>query len=153
MRVDEGVKWAVVMAIGSALIAAVIGIVVVDYVFRNPAGSFDVLVVPPAVAAAALLGGTLWWRLVEQPHTLTDGRAMMVGFLVGLLAHPLTWAIYMLGGPLFLPAGWSEPWNIVRSILAFSAFSVLFSGALTIIGGVLYGLTVMRCRRYLDTQS
>lgn len=144
---DEGVTWAGVMAAVSAVAAAVVGIAVVDYVLGNPVGSFDLVVVPPATVAAAVLGGTLWWALVERPRRLTDRRAVAVGFLVGSLAHPLTWALYVLGGPLFLPGGWSEPRTIVEVTLTFAVLSALFAGVLTIGGGILCGLIVMRFRR------
>lgn len=145
---NDGLKWASVMAVVSALGAAVIGIIVLNHVLGNPSGSFDVLLVPPAAVGAAIVGGTLWWALIERPHCLTNGRAILVGALVGLLAHPLTWALYILGGPLFLPGNWSEPWGMVEFTFLFSVLSVLFSGALTIAGGVLCGLVVMRYRRH-----
>jgi len=143
----DDIKWASVMGVVSALAAAVIGVAVINYVLGNPAGSFDVLLVPPAVVATGILGGTLWWALVERSHCLTDRRASLVGFLVGVLAHPLMWGLYTLGGPLFLPGGWSEPRVMIEFTLLFSVLSVLFSGALTIVGGVLCGLFVIRLRR------
>lgn len=54
---EKGIKWASVMAVVSGFGTAVIGVTVVDYVLRNPVGSFDVLVDPPAVVAVAVLGG------------------------------------------------------------------------------------------------
>lgn len=144
----EGIKWATVMAIVSGLGAAVVGVIVVDYVLSNPVGSFDVLVVPPAVVAAALLGGTLWWRLIERPMRVSKRRAVVVGSLVGVLAHPLMWTLYLLGGPIFFPGGWADPWTMVEGILMFTAFSLLFSGFLTIIGGIVCGIVVIRCRRF-----
>lgn len=143
----EGVKWASVMAVMSALAAAGIGLAINGYVLGNPVGSFDVLLVPPAVVASGMLGGTLWWTFIERSCCLTNRRAISVGFLVGLLAHPLTWVLYTFGGPLFLPVGWSEPRVIVESILLFSVFSILFGGVLTIAGGVLCGLLVVHFRR------
>lgn len=148
---DEGVKWASVMAVVSALAAAVVGIAVIDYILGNPAGGFDVLFVPLASVAAAILGGTLWWALVERSRRLTYARAITVGILIGVLAHPLTWTFYTLGGPLFLPGGWSEPWVMVEVTLMFTVLSVLFSGVLTIIGSILCGLVVMRCRRWAQS--
>lgn len=145
---NEGVKWAGVMAVCSAIAAAATGILVVDYALGNPVGSFDVLIVPPATVAASLLGGVLWWALVERPRCLTNQRATAVGFLVGLLAHPLTWVLYIIGGPLFLSGGWSRPLVMGKFVLTYTVLSALFSGALTIIGGVLCGLVVIRCRRY-----
>lgn len=144
---EKGIKWASVMAVVSGLGTAVIGVTVVDYVLRNPVGSFDVLVVPPAVVAAAVLGGTLWWKLIERPQRISNGRAVVVGFLVGVMAHPLMWTLYLLVGPIFLPGGWTDPWTLVEVILTFTAFSLLFSGALTITGGIVCGLVVMRYRR------
>lgn len=142
----EGIKWAIVMAVVSGLGAAVVGIIVVDYVLDNPVGSFDVLVGPPAVVAAALLGGTLWWGLIERPMRISNRRVVVVGFLVGTLAHPLMWTLYFLGGPIFFPVGRTDPWTMLEAILMFTGFSSLFSGFLTIIGGVVCGIVVMRCR-------
>lgn len=143
----EGIEWATVMALVSGLGAAVVGVVVVNHVLSNPTGSFDVIVVPPAVGASALLGGILWWRLVERPQRFSDGRAVAVGFLTGVLAHPLMWTLYFLAGPIFLPGGWNHALVMFEIILMFTAFSLLFSGFLTIIGGIACGLVVMRCRR------
>lgn len=148
----NGVRWASLMAVSSAVGAAIVGIVVVNLVLGNSVGSFDVVLVPPAVVAAAVLGGTLWWTLVERPRCTTDSQAVVVGVLVGLLAHPLMWLLYIVGGPLFLPGGWSEPWVMVEFTLTFAVLSVLFSGVLTIAGGVLCGLAVMRLRRYVSTR-
>lgn len=150
---DEGLKWASAMGVVSALGAVVIGIVVINHVLGNPAGSFDVLLVPPAAVAAAILGSILWWALIERPRCLTDKRAILVGLLLGLLAHPLTWTLYILGGPLFLPSDWSDPAIMVKFTLLYSIFSVLFSGILTITGGVLSGLIVMRGRQYVHRDS
>lgn len=149
---SNAVRWACVMAAVSAASAAVVGVVVVDYVLGNPAGSFDVFVVPPAVVAAAVLGGALWWLLVERPRCFTDGRGVTVGVLVGTAAHPLTWLLYLTVGPLILPGGWSEPRTVLELTLAFAALSVLFAGMLTVAGGVLAGVAVMRVRRYLHAE-
>jgi len=124
-----------------------IGLAIINYVLGNPTGSFDVLLVPPTVVATGMLGGTLWWVLVERSCCLTDRRAIVVGFLVGVLAHPLTWGLYTLGGPLFLPGGWPALRVMIESTLLFSVFSVLFSGVLTITGGIFCGLFVVRVRR------
>lgn len=146
---DEGLWWTSVMAMVSAVAATVVGVAVIDYGLGNPVGSFDVLLVPPAAVAAAFLGGTLWWALVERPYCPTDQRAASVGFLVGLLGHPLTWSLYFLAGPLFLPVDWPGAWQMFEITLAFSALSILFGGALTIVGGVVSGLIVVRCRRFV----
>ena len=84
------VKWASVMAVVCGLAAAAIGIVVIDFLLGNTIGGLDVLFVPPADVAAAVLGGILWWTFIERPRCLTDRRATSAGFLVGLLAYLLT---------------------------------------------------------------
>lgn len=149
VAMDESVKWSGVMATFCALTAAVVGITVVDFFLGNPVGSFDLLFVPPAVVASAALGGGLWWLLVERPGEPTTERALLVGFLVGLFAHPLMWVLYLLGGSLFLPAEPLDPSFVAEYALTMSALSVLFSGGLTVLGGLLCGRIVVAARRRL----
>lgn len=144
---DESATWSVTMAVGCGLVAAFVGVVVLDGLLGNTVGSFDLLFVPPAAVAAAVLGGTFWWALVEHPGRPTEARATLVGFAVGLLAHPVMWLLYLFGGSLFLQTAPPEVDFAVEYALSMSAFSVLLAGGLTVIGGVCCGLTVLRLRR------
>lgn len=144
---NEGVKWSCVMATLCALAAAVVGIAVVDFILGNPVGSSDLLLVPPAVVASGVLGGVLWWAIVERPRKPTTERALLVGLLVGLGAHPLMWALFLLSGPLYLPVEPPKPSFIAEFALTMSAFSILFGGGLTGLGGLLCGRTVVAARR------
>lgn len=144
---DEIARWSAAMAVGCGPVASVVGVAVLDRLLGNPAGPSDVLSVPPAALAAAVLGGTLWWALVERPGRPTDARATAVGFLVGLLAHPLMWLLYVFGGPIFLGADLPAPGFVAEYALTMSAFSILFAGGLTVVGGACCGLVVVRFRQ------
>lgn len=150
---DDGVKWASLMAVVSALGAVLTVIAVLTFVHGNFSGSLDIWLVPPAAIATALLGGSLWWILIERPHNLTNERAIVVGSLVGLLSHPLMWALYILGSPMFLPGDGLGPSAVVDFLLIFSILSVLYGGVLSAFGGIICGLFVLRCRNYVTEVS
>lgn len=50
--------------------------------------------------AAAITGASFWWLFVERPGILTYSRSAFVGFLVQMVAYPVT---YLLSGFLGLP--------------------------------------------------
>lgn len=150
MVARNGVVWACLMALLSSISAGVIGVVLVNGVFGNPVGGFDVLIVPPAVVASAMVGGVVWWGLIERQGSRTYEHAVIVGVLVGVFSHPVMWMLYSVAGPLFLPVGWSEPAVIVMSSLFFTLFSVVFSGIFTVLGGIASALATLRVRRYVE---
>jgi hypothetical protein len=117
--------------------------------------------IPAAGTAAALTGGILWRWLVLKRSVVTRRRALLVGALVGLAAHPVAWyllivALYVTGARSSLGERTLDPWNGLWGALIYSAWSLFLAGWLTVPAGAIVGFllsqpkpaTAIPCTRY-----
>ena len=135
------------MAVVCTIGAAAAALAVLAVLAPEPVGSARTMYGLPAVVAGGTLGGALWWALVERPGKPTVVRALLAGFLVGVLAHPLLWALHFLVGPLYAPVEPLGPTVLAGTILSVSVLSILFFGWVTAPVAVGCGLLVLLLRR------
>lgn len=109
-----------------------------------------------AGVAAGVVGGVLWWGLIERPAKPTLLRGGAFGFLTVLLAQPLMWILgAVFGHPIFAsilnqtngsPNSLSDLTLILRD-LAFGSIIGLIFISFTIPLGVVAGLVLVLIRR------
>ena len=98
----------------------------------------------PAAASAWLLATPLW-RLIVLSSAVDDdtptARAVVVGFLTGLLAHPLMWLL------AYLMTSSSQPLvDAANGVLFYSMYCVIFLGLPTVLVGIALGALLARVR-------
>jgi|AntRauTorcE11898_2_1112593.scaffolds.fasta_scaffold02319_6 hypothetical protein len=94
--------------------------------------------VPAAAIAAGLVGGVLWWALVER-GTATRLRGAVAGVLTGVFAHPVMWFVLLALEGMILPQylGLSAITTGVGISLFFGFWGFVLAGWLTVILGCL----------------
>lgn len=117
-----------------------------------------------AALASLLLGPLFWWRFIIRAGHLTLGRGILVGVLVSLVAHPLTWFLatdtYIAAASLsrrqtdLLLLILSNPLGQLVQSLDFSLLSLLYVGWITsLVGGVVGGLLALVQRAFMVRQA
>jgi hypothetical protein len=106
------------------------------------------------VLAVAVLSGFLtslvvWWAIVGRARKSGVGRGLITGIACGVLIHPVCWSLAVAGNSLIIWLGvsprqplWGQPFTVsheVAGILAFSVWSLLFYGWVTVVAGALAG--------------
>lgn len=107
--------------------------------------------VPAAAIAAGVVGGPLWWLVIERGDpTVTYKRGLMVGACTGVLAHPVTWFVMLALEGLVQPAigGLAGVARVLGLPLFFGFWGLILAGWLTVFLGCLggLGLTAVRTR-------
>ena len=110
-----------------------------------------------AALASLLLSPLFWWRFIIRPAHLTLGRGILVGMLVSLVAHPLTWFLAMATASfigrqtvllLLIPS--SNPLLQLLESLVISLWSLLYVGWITmLVGGLVGGLLALLQRTFM----
>jgi hypothetical protein len=77
------------------------------------------------------------WLLLTSLHPLRVWKGIVVGFIAGLLAHPLTWYLtslylYLTGATSSLGDPTLNPIEAIGGSLIFSLFSLAFAGWISI---------------------
>lgn len=101
-----------------------------------------------AGTAAALTGGILWRWLVLSRPVVTRRRAVLVGGLAGLVAHPVAWylmivALYVTGARGSLGDRTLTPLEGLWGSLVYSAWSLFLFGWITIPVGAFVGFLLV----------
>jgi hypothetical protein len=106
------------------------------------------------VLAVAVLSGFLtslvvWWAIVGRARKSGVGRGLISGIACGVLIHPVCWSLAVAGNSLMILLGvsprqplWGQPFTVsheVVAILAFSVWSLIFYGWMTVVAGALAG--------------
>jgi hypothetical protein len=106
------------------------------------------------VLAVAVLSGFLtslvvWWAIVGRARKSGVGRGLISGIACGVLIHPVCWSLAVAGNSLMILLGVSprqplrgQPFTVsheVVAILAFSVWSLIFYGWMTVVAGALTG--------------
>lgn len=101
-----------------------------------------------STSAAFLTSLGMWWLIVSGPGRPGFWRGAVAGFLSGLLAHPVTWHLFICTNYLFVhtlrPEGSAggESLNPLNGLLAvpwLSFWSLLIMGWFTIPAGAFIG--------------
>jgi len=141
--ISKRTAWALLVAILTFLIAGL---------FRISAG-----------ISAGLVGGVLWWGLIERPAKPTLLRGGLFGLLTVLLSHPLMWIIgaaigdplawvflgFPIEGSLLTLSGLSE----LLTNLLFATVMGLLGGFFTIPIGIVAGLVFVILRRRFQSDD
>jgi hypothetical protein len=143
--------WPTLLLVGcsaalAGVCAALLSLLFVSMTFHSivSGGPTIMLFSLAAALSAALLGPLLWWLLIIRPDQLTLGRGILVGILGSLVAHPLTWFLFMvttswahatfnldIGSP-----SPNDPEGFLSVIVFLSIYSLFLVGWLTtLIGG------------------
>ena len=106
------------------------------------------------ILAVAVLSGFLtslvvWWAIVGRARKSGVGRGLISGIACGVLIHPVCWSLAVAGNSLMIVLGvssrrpfWGQPFavsNELVAILAFSVWSLIFYGWMTVVAGALTG--------------
>lgn len=102
-----------------------------------------------AGVTSAVLGPTLWWWIIIKPGRLSVRRGILVGALVGIVAHPVVWyeafvSAHFTGQQTVISFQVTNPLEDLVTAMFLATFSVIFVGWLTaLIGGVFGGVIAL----------
>ena len=135
-------------AVTYGLLNALVGFVVAFYVFTRAIGDgYEVLML--AAPLAMFCTGYLFWKATMKNEEIKAWKIIFLGILVATTAHYLTWIFasvimnfgyWLFGG--FTDSFGNAPESIISMLvngMAYSFFSILFVGWMTIAGSILCG--------------
>lgn len=105
---------------------------------------------PAAGVGGFIVGGILWWFVIEAGQRTTVSFGGLVGALTGILSHFAMWffvillAIAVAEDPLSLPIQFD---SLTDAIFVLGSFSLTLAGLFTVPIGAFIGWQLMRLRR------
>lgn len=99
----------------------------------------------PAGLGAFLTGALNWWLFIARKSTLSVRRGILAGALAGIGGHYVCWLLLLWGSwvawklGLFSTTDVANPLQALWGAAAFTAFSLLFMGWITVPGGAWLG--------------
>jgi phosphotransferase system glucose/maltose/N-acetylglucosamine-specific IIC component len=99
--------------------------------------------------ASAVLGPAFWWWIIIKPGRLSVRRGILVGALVGIVAHPVVLyaafvSAYFAGHQTVMSFQVTNPLRDLVTAIVVAVFSVIIAGWLTaLIGGVFGGVIAL----------
>jgi len=124
-----------VWSIATGLIAGLTALATAALFTRD---NSDWAILMPAAAIATFLVTVMGtWLLLSYLHPVRVWKGIAVGFIAGLLAHPLTWYLtslylYLTGATSSLGDSTLNPVEAIGGTLIFSLFSLAFAGWISI---------------------
>ena len=118
------------------------------------------LLIPCSILAAFLLASLGAWLLLTLARPITVWKGVLVGLLVGLLAHPTTWYLaiiylYLTGSESSLGESMLNPIQALWGSLVYSIYSLALVGWVTLPLSMVCsgGLAYYYPKRILMTES
>jgi len=149
----SSIAWAAIAGVAFAIVAALVALLIAQLPLLRSATLVPGVVPYLAAIAAFSVGAAGWWIIVERPHRPTAPRAVLVGALTGLFAHPVLWVLvfayrnpsaFLDASRLAAPRAGESPF---LAVFLFTYFSALVVGPLTIGIGVFGSLALVAGRR------
>jgi hypothetical protein len=149
----SSIAWAAIAGVAFAIVAALVALLIAHLPLLRSATLVPDAIPYLAAIAAFSVGAAGWWVIVERPHRPTAPRAVLVGALTGLFAHPVLWVlVFAYRNPsafldvprLAAPQAGESP---LLAAFLFTYFSALVVGPLTIGIGVFVSLGLVAGRR------
>lgn len=147
MKIDR-ISPAVLFGFGNAVLGLLVGLLVLALATGEGYGMF-----PLSAATAGFITGWLFWKLlIGDPRSVTTLRTVLAGVFTGSLSHYCCWLLISIGMNLCYALTGSctdslgqppAPFTtMVTGAFAYSAFSLLFFGWLTIPASIIVGIVV-----------
>ena len=137
-------------------LCAPVGIVVGAYIGLTATGDGYQLFFLPAGLGAFVTALGFWWLMVERGARHTLMRGALAGASAGVVAHYVCWYLLLLGNfaraamageTLGGNAGAIDPLNALWGAAAFTFWSLIIFGWLTLPAGALLGAGYAKWRR------
>ena len=103
------------------------------------------------ILGASLTGTFTWWILTRKKESVTNVQGVIIGGLVGLIAHPISWTLMLFVQLFFLePTLFSVvPKSVTDALIypfALSTITLIYAGWFTIPAGALTGWFIVKYR-------
>ncbi|QJR12994.1 hypothetical protein DSM104443_04088 [Usitatibacter rugosus] len=145
--------------LGFGAVCGVFGIAcgIVVAILASPNESYRFFAVPAGIAAF-LTGAFNWWLFIGWKSKLSVRRGILAGLLAGIGGQYICWLLVLWGAWMAAMTGLLaqkdviDPLNALWGAAAFTAWSLLFMGWITVPGGAMLGGLFAALQKRLEAE-